>query len=635
MKNPCCVLFFFFFTLLSSAQKNDYLIGPIADSLKENANAVIRLNQIDIVIASQRSMKRKHTRIITVFNKKGLNAIDAVEYYDKSTTVKSIEAIVYDLQGKELKKIKRKDFRDESVISGGTFFSESRYIYLDYTPIQYPFTLVYESEVETSTTAFIPKWFPIDNYYTSVEKSILNVTYPNDLGFKKKEFRLSGFDIKKTTDTNTQISYIATNIIAQKNEDYSPIFSDVFPFVMMGLESFHLEGVDGNATTWEAFGKWYADKILLGTTVLPNETKIKIKELVGNEKDPVKKAKIVYDYVQKKSRYVNIAIGIGGWKPMFANDVDRLGYGDCKALTNYTKALLDVVDVPSYNTILYGNSYKMDIDSDFVSMQGNHMILSIPNGDKYIWLECTSQDDPFGYQGTFTDDRNVLVVKPEGGVIVRTNIYEDKGNFQVDKGVYTIDEDGNFSGSISITSEGSQYSSKARVEPLQPTEKEAHYKAYWNNINNLKLVKINLTNDKENIRFTEGIQVSAINYGVISNNKMIFAINAFNQYRGSVNRIRNRKNPFQMQRGYLDTDEIEINLPVGFTIEFLPSNFELKGKFGEYKTEIIKIENNKLTYKRKMLLNNGKYSSKEYDEYRLFMEQVSRNDNAKIILTKN
>ena len=36
-----------------------------------------------------------------------------------------------------------------------------------------------------------------------------------------------------------------------------------------------------------------------------------------------------------------------------------------------------------------------------------------------------------------------------------------------------------------------------------------------------------------------------------------------------------------------------------------------------------------------MLLNNGKYSNKEYDEYRLFMEQVSRNDNAKIILTKN
>ena len=116
---------------------------------------------------------------------------------------------------------------------------------------------------------------------------------------------------------------------------------------------------------------------------------------------------------------------------------------------------------------------------------------------------------------------------------------------------------------------------------------------------------------------------------------MIFTVDAFNQSSGNVKRIRNRKNPFEIQRGYLDSDEIEINLPAGFTIEFLPSNFDLKGKFGEYKTEIIKKENNKLIYKRTMFLNKGKYSNKEYDEYRLFMEQVSKNDNAKIILTKN
>ncbi|MDN3674950.1 DUF3857 domain-containing protein [Flavobacterium branchiarum] len=634
MKSILRFLFLVLFSFSSVAQKGEYNTVGISDSLKENANAVIRLNQIDIVIASQRSMKTIQKRVITVFNAKGLNAIDAIEYYGKSTTVKNIEATVYDAQGKELKKIKRKDFRDESVISGGTIFSDSRYIYLDYTPIQYPFTLVYESEVETSATAFLPKWYPIDNYNASVEKSILNVTYPNNLGFKKKEFQLSGFDIKKTTDTNTQLSYVATNILAQKNEDYSPSFYEIYPYVMMGLESFHLEGVDGNASTWQAFGKWYADKILLGTTILLDATKTKIKELVGDEKDPVKKAKIVYDYVQKKSRYVNIAIGIGGWKPMLANDVDRLGYGDCKALTNYTKALLEVVDVPSYNTILYGDSSKTSIDSDFVSMQGNHMILSIPNGDKYIWLECTSQVDPFGYQGTFTDDRNVLIIKPEGGEIVRTTIYEDKGNTQIAKGAYTIDEKGDFLGAISIASEGAKYSSKARIESLLPNEKEAYYKEYWGNIDNLKLAKINLSNDKEKICFTEGIQVSAINYGKITSDKMIFPINAFNQYRGSVNRIRNRKTPFQLKRGYSYTDEIEVNLPAGFAIDFLPSTFELKAKFGEYKSEIIKTDNNKLIYKRKLLLNNGKYSNKEYDEYRLFIEQINKNDNAKIILTK-
>ncbi|MTH16901.1 DUF3857 domain-containing protein [Flavobacterium sp. LC2016-01] len=635
MRSPFFSLFFCLIALTSYAQKANYNITSIPDSLKQNANAVVRLDQMDITIVSQRSMNIKKQRVVTVLNDKGLGHVNAYAHYDKTSSINSIEAVVYDAAGNEIKKIKRKDFRDQSAVSGSTLFSDSRVIYLNYTPISYPFTIVYTCEEETSNTAFLPQWYFWDGYNASVEKCVLNVTFPNDLGFKKKEFQFSGFNIKKTEESATKLSYISENILAQKSEDLSPSSVDLFPRVIMGLEKFHLEGVDGTATTWEAFGKWYGDKILTGTTTLPEETKAKMKALVGDEKDPIKKAKIIYDYVQKKSRYVNIAIGIGGWKPMLASDVDRLGYGDCKALSNYTKALLQAVDVPSYNTILYGDPDKANIQSDFVSMQGNHMILAIPNGDNYTFLECTSQDNPFGYQGTFTDDRDVLIVKPEGGQIVRTKVYEDKGNIQKDKGSYTIDENGHFSGSISIMSEGSQYSEKYRIEMYQPTEKEAHYKEYWGNINNLKLGKITFSNDKENIRFTEDVQLSAINYASISANKMIFAIDAFNQNGESVKRIRNRKNPFEIQRGYMDSDEIEVNLPAGFTIEFLPANYELKGKFGEYKTEIIKKDNNKLIYKRSMFLNKGKYSNKEYDEYRLFREQISRNDNAKIILIKS
>ncbi|MFH6934521.1 DUF3857 domain-containing protein [Flavobacterium sp. FlaQc-30] len=635
MKTAFITLFFLSFFSISFAQKSEYSVLTIADSLKENANSIVRLNQIDITISSQRNMSIKTQRVVTVLNEKGINAVNAYEIYGKNSSVKNIEASILDGFGNEIKKIKRKDFKDQSAISDGTLISDNRNLYLNYTPISYPFTVVYNSETETSTTAFIPSWMPITEYNSSVEKNILNVKCLPSLGLRKKEYQFENYKINKIKDSDSQLTYLASNILAQRYEDYSPSFSDLYPKVMMGLEFFNLEGVDGNAKTWQEFGKWWSDKILVGTDEISDETKAKMRALVGAEQDPIKKAKLIYDYLQKKVRYVSIQEGIGGWRPMKASDVDRLGYGDCKALTNYTKALLKSVNVESYYTKLYGDNYKMDIKSDFVSQQGNHIILAIPSGETYTWLECTSQDDPFGYQGVFTDDRDVLVVKPEGGEIVRTKIYEDKGNTQIGKGTYSINESGDFWGVLKIDSQGSQYAAKARVETLQPKEKEEHYKEYWDNINNLKLGKITFTNDKENIRFVEDIQISAANYGQISGNKLIFTVDAFNQNSNNVKRIRNRKNPFQIQRGYLDTDEIEINLPTGFSIEFLPQNYELKGKFGEYKTEIIKKENNKLTYKRSMYLNHGKYSSKEYDEYRLFMEQVSRNDNAKIILTKN
>lgn len=634
MKFLAYSLIAFLFVTTISAQKTEYISSSIPDSLKQNANAVVRLDQIDILISSQRNMNIKQKRIVTVLNEKGQDAIDAYEYYNKKTTVENIQATVFDGFGNEIKKIKRKDFRDQCATDGGTVFSDNRYLFIDYTPTLYPFTIIYESEIETSTTAFIPQWYPLNDYHLSVEKSVLNVSYPENLGFKKMEFNFANFKINKTVDSSTKLSYVATNISALKQEDYSPAYS-VFPKVMMGLELFHLEGVDGNAKTWKEFGQWYSDKILTGTTELPEETKLKIKNLVGDEKDPIKKTAIIYKYLQEKSRYVSIQVGIGGWKPMLANDVDRLGYGDCKALSNYTRALLKAVDVPSYNTLLYGDRNKHDIQSDFVSMQGNHMILSIPNGDNYVFLECTSQDDPFGYQANFTDDRDVLVIKPDGGEIIRTQKYENKDNSQTNTGKYSLDEAGSLSGAIAMVSAGSQYGKKVRVEKMQPTEKEAYYKDFWDNIGNLKINKTKFYNDKEKVSFTENLDISADNYGKISNGKMIFVLNAYNQYTGSVKRIRNRKTPFEIQRGYYDTDEITISLPTGFTIEFLPQNFELNTKFGEYKTEIIKKDNNNLIYKRSIFVKKGLYKNTEYDEYRLFMEQISRNDNAKIILTKN
>lgn len=627
--------FFLFTSTILTAQKSEYSVQNISDSLIANANAVVRYEQLDIIITSQDNMLIKTKRVVTILNKLGIEDIEATEYYDKSTSIKNIQAIIYDAFGNEIKKIKRKDFKDQAALSDGALISDNRFIYLDYTPIQYPFTIEYESEIQTSNTAFISPWMPINSYLISVEKSVLNVSFPADLGFKKKEFNFDHYNIKKTEETATKLTYLATNIYSQKREDYSPSFTNIFPRVMMGLNHMHLEGVNGNALSWKEFGIWYSNDILKETTELPETTKVKIKSLVANETDPIKKAKIVYDYVQQKTRYVSIQLGIGGWKPMLASDVDRLGYGDCKALTNYTKALLHAVDVPSYNVILYGSRTKRDIDADFVSMQGNHMILAVPNGDKYIWLECTSQDDPFGYQGTFTDDRNVLVIKPEGGEIVKTTIYEDKNNKQISIGKYSVSETGEFVGTLKINSEGTQYSSKMFLEKASPTEKETHYKEYWSDINNLKLNKISFENDKENVKFIEELEISATNYASITGNKLIFIIDAFNRNSSGVKRIRNRTKPFEISRGYFDTDEIVIELPKGYAIEFLPQNVEYKTKFGDYTTEIIKKDQSTLIYKRNLYIKKGLYTPQEYDEYRLYMEKIGRNDNAKIILIKN
>lgn len=624
-------LFLAFFS--SSAQNIDYNTASITPELKENADAVVRLRQRDVNIMSRKLMTVVTKDVVTVINEKGQSHTGASEYFDNSTKIKSIEAIILDASGKEIKKIKRKDFKENSV-SEGSIITDNKILYLDYTPTGYPYTVIFQSEIESSNTAFIPAWNSISSPYESIEKSIINVVTVPNLGFKYKDFNIKGNQNIVKEDKQNGVSFVATNLIAVKNEEYSPTFRSFIPQVLFGLETFNLEGVEGTASNWKDFGAWVYSSLLNGTDEVSQETQAKIKALVGNEKDPVKVAKIVYEYVQNKTRYISIQLGIGGWKPMLAKDVDRLGYGDCKALTNYTRALLKVVGVLSYYTIIYGDRQPRDLHQDFVSMQGNHVILGLPVNEKMYWLECTSQTIPFAFQGNFTDNRLALIVKPEGGEILKTHEYVVQENIQLSKGNFAVDETGSISGSISIKSKGTQYDNKSDNSTKSSDDLNKFYKRYFHHINNLKLKKINISNNKEDVEFLEEVFVEATEYANKSGNKLIFALNAYNPISGIPARYRTRMNPFEISRGFYDYDEITIDLPKGYAIESKPENFELKGKFGDYKTEYVVLNPNQILYKRTHQANSGLFEKTEYDNFRKFREQIAKNDNAKIVLVK-
>lgn len=612
----------------------DLSTSLIAADLKENANAVVRLRQKDINITSKKSMTIITKDVVTVYNEKGFSHTGASEYFDKVTKIKSIEATIYNQFGKEIKKIKRKDFIESSV-SEGSIITDNKILYLSYTPTEYPYTVVFQSEIETSNTAFIPSWNPIQSSYEGIEKSVLNITSIGDLGFKYKDFNIQNNPNITKEEKPNGVTFTALNLPAIKNEEYSPSYRSYFPNVLFGLGSFNLEGVEGTATNWKDFGAWVYSSLLAGTDEIPLETQTKIKTLVGSEKDPVKIAKIVYQYVQNKTRYISIQLGIGGWKPMLAKDVDRLGYGDCKALTNYTRALLKIVGVPSYYTIIYGDTQKRDLHEDFVSMQGNHVILALPVKDKMYWLECTSQTNPFGFQGNFTDNRMALIVKPDGGEIVKTHEYLSAENTQITKGAFVVDESGSFLGSVFIKSKGTQYDTKSENGSKSNDDLNKYYKEYFSHINNLKLKKINLSNNKEDVEFSEEVAVEASEYAKKSGNRLIFPLNAYNPLLGIPQRYRTRMTPFEISRGFYDYDEITIDLPKGFSIEAKPDNFELKDKFGDYKTEYVVLNDNQLLYKITYQSNAGYYDKTDYENFRKFREQIAKNDNAKIVLVKN
>ena len=634
MKSTIIILFSLFFSNLFFAQKSEYTVTTISDSLKNNANAVIRLSDITITISSQNAMIITTKVVTTVLNEFGLRNLNLSENYDKNRKVSKIEAIAYDAFGKELKSFRKKDFKDVSVADGISIFNDNRVLNLDYTPTVYPFTMVYESQIETSNTAFIPSWSPVDDYYVSTENTKLTISFKPELKVNFKELNFSKKYLINKTSTNGQINFYSANVQASKKEELAPVFSKVFPLVIFGLDKFHLEGINGVANSWNEMGKWFYDNILNGTTELPEETKVKVKNLVANETDPLKKAEIIYKYVQDKTRYVSIQEGIGGWKPMNAKDVDKLGYGDCKALTNYTRALLNEVGVQSFYSRLYGQNTNKEIYSDLVSFQSNHVILAIPNKNDYLWLECTSQIQPFGFQGGFTGNRNAFLIKPDGGEIVRTKTFDENDNLKQIKGSYKISDDGKITATLKIESFGLQYDNQFQKERLSKEDQIKNYKEEYSNINNISFSKINFINDKNKIKFTEEFELEAKNYAQNVNGKLMFAINAFDQSSYVPKKHRTRELPFEIESGYTDEEEITVTLPYGYVVEAKPNGAELKTEFGSYKIDFIISNNKNIICKRKLIINKGFYESSKFENYRKFRETIAKTDNSKVVISK-
>ncbi|MEX0272856.1 MAG: DUF3857 domain-containing protein [Flavobacteriaceae bacterium] len=619
------------------AQNTDYQALLIPSSLTDGANSVVRHEHTKIDIPNIKELNTSYRKVVTILNKKGNSDAGVYTYYDNSEKIRKISANVYDKMGNKVKSFKKSDFIDVSAVSGFSLYEDSRILYLEYTPIDYPYTIEFSYESTSDNTAYIPFWYPVNDYRVSTQKNVFEVQYAPDVGLLEKQLNFEGYDIK-VDHGDGYVRYEAENIGAIAQEELAPALRLWAPRLMVSPKKFYYEGYMGSNGEWNALGKWMYVNLLRERDELPEATVRKIQYMVKGIEDPIEKAKIIYDYVQKNTRYISIQEGIGGIQPISAKDVDGVKYGDCKGLTNYTKALLGAVGVPSnYVRVYAGPEYHADIDEDFPSFlgQSNHVILNIPQeGKDPIWLECTSQTMPFGFLGDFTDNRNVFEVSANGGRIIKTPSYSDGQNKKMVNAHYELSSSGILTGEVKRTSMGIDYDNIYSIEKEKKEDQHSYYKREWGHINGLEIESVQYGNDRGKVQFFEEIKVKADNYANKSGNRFFVAPNAFAQNTFVPKRYRERKLPFEIVRGFEEEATLNMTLPDGFDIEAMPRPVTMESEFGLYEVAYDMPDEKHITVRRRLLVKKGKYPKERYNEYRKFRQEVVKSDQAKLVLVR-
>ena len=180
--------------------------------------------------------------------------------------------------------------------------------------------------------------------------------------------------------------------------------------------------------------------LIKGKDELSANMKSKVAALTTEATTEEEKINALYKYMQENMRYVSVQLGIGGWQPFSAQYVEQNKYGDCKALSNFMMSMLKEVGIQSYPVLIAAGDTYFEVGEDFTKPLFNHMILHVPSVD--YWLECTSNTSPPNYLGSFTADRNVMLVTENGGQLARTPKLTKDDNTEASKVTIALSETG-------------------------------------------------------------------------------------------------------------------------------------------------------------------------------------------------
>jgi hypothetical protein len=185
--------------------------------------------------------------------------------------------------------------------------------------------------------------------------------------------------------------------------------------------------------SWQGIGEWYDDLSHSQLAADPAITAMAA-ELTAGKTDFFEKASALGTFVQQKTRYFSIELGVGGYKPHSAAEVFSKRYGDCKDKATLLVSMLSTVGI--HADLLMVDTNRGTVDASAPSLEGNHMIVAIevpagyespklhslftaPNGKRYFAFDPTWFETPFGQiEDNLQGSTALLVEGAQSGAIV-------------------------------------------------------------------------------------------------------------------------------------------------------------------------------------------------------------------------
>jgi cellulose synthase operon protein C len=410
-----------------------------------NAAKATLLDLADITVRPDGSAKIVTHQAIKVLSPRGREqeAEIKIPYNGSYETVKLIRARTLRPNGTVVE-VKPTDVRNGAASEG---YDDAKVLSFSMPAVEPGCLIDYEYVTEQKTSPlpgnFWFQWY-FQGGFDPVQLTRLRITVPSTLNLARK---LRNSAIEPTIRTardgkSTTYTWEEKNVAPLSIEPLMPPAERQLPKLTVST-----------VPSWQSVADWYTK--LAKDATLPDSAVVALaRELTKSCRTDEEKARAIFYYVQDKTRYVAIELGISAYQPRPAGRTLTVQYGDCKDMATLLVALLRAAGITAHPVLLQANEpfpQQTELPSPHAF---NHAICQTQIGGKTYWLDATAQVCRFGDIPQADRGVEALVIKDGKGVFetIPEATPSDATNLQ--QATVTLDSEGVATGTITLSGTG-------------------------------------------------------------------------------------------------------------------------------------------------------------------------------------
>jgi Domain of Unknown Function with PDB structure (DUF3857)/Transglutaminase-like superfamily len=436
------------------------------------------------------------------------------------------------------------------------------------------------------------------NFYPIKNKKVTLIA-DKEINFRFQEFNTEGYTIKFNKEEkrgSNVYTWEITDVDEIKYESGVPTYKKVLPHIIPIITSYSTKNKEIKVLNDVSdLYDWYYSMVKdINQEETDAELITLVNEITKDCKTNLEKVRAIYYWTQQNIKYIDFEYALGGFIPREANDVFNKKYGDCKDNSSILYEMLKVANLKGNLTWIGTRSIPYSYNELPTPMVDNHMILSYTENDKTYFLDATGRYLPLEMPSSFIQGKEALIGDGEGKFrIEKVPVIEPKTNSYLETSNLRLKDD-EIVGTGKTTLSGYYKIDFFNQLESNNTDKELkdYYTAKLGRGSNKFLIdafkEVNKFDyDKD---FEINYEFNIRDYAKQLGDEIYVNLN-LNRDLAFYKTEDDRENEIEVKyKSYYEYKNI-LEIPEGYSVDYLPENFESKNDFFECSISYVQKDN--------------------------------------------